>query len=316
MPFRIDRRSSLSMPAQVNEQTIAQVVAGRLSVGDRLPSVRRLSRDLHISRTTAERIHETLCEAMLAEMRPRSGAYVALQAPTDPQRGSKWAQDVYGFLKDTLARADVLGLGPTRLLQLIAALQRDENQAVETRGPCVSFPLIATRDWYECITSSLSHQLPVRLVHLPLDGERFELPPRTRYLLAGYYMHERALKLANTLGCSLLYLRYNAKLLDRAMRIGCSEHRYFLTRDPDNAESTRLFLASAYPDVSTSRYSVMATEHWRKLPETQDATGEVWATITVAGSLRGVVPPARLHILHPLLAEDFVDELRCLALLA
>jgi GntR family transcriptional regulator len=300
------------LPTQVNRQVVAQVVAGRLRHGARLPSVRQFARDLRVSRTTAERIHETLSDTRLAEMRPRCGAFVALRDSADQKPDSHSLQDVYGFLKGVLSRAQGLGLDAERLVQLIVELQRD--QMVATGHSIVSFPLIATLDWYECITRSVS-DLPAQFVHVPSETDKFELPSGNKYLLAGYYMHERALKLSQALGCSLLFVRYNTKLLDRAMRIGPYENRWFVTRDSDNAESTRLFLASAYPDVSTSRYRVIPAEHFRRLPEVRNSAGEVWATITVAGSLKGVVPAPRLRVLHPLLAEDFVEELRCLALL-
>ena len=71
MGFLLDRESNESYARQVVRQAAAQLVAGRLHPGDRLPSVRRLARELGISRSTSERIHEALCDSMLADVRPR-----------------------------------------------------------------------------------------------------------------------------------------------------------------------------------------------------------------------------------------------------
>jgi hypothetical protein len=93
------------------------------------------------------------------------------------------------------------------------------------------------------------------------------------------------------------------------------EFRYFLTRDADNAETTRGFLASAYPEVPTSRYSVMPAQQFLDADAAADRGGDLWATITAAPLINGRVAAKRIQILHPLLADDLIDELRCLALL-
>jgi hypothetical protein len=43
--------------------------------------------------------------------------------------------------------------------------------------------------------------------------------------------------------------------------------------------------------------------------------GTVWPTITAVPFLKDHVSPDRVEIMHPLLADDFVEELHCLALL-
>jgi DNA-binding transcriptional regulator YhcF (GntR family) len=95
MPFLLDRLNKLNYAGQIQRQALAQLVAGRLQPGDRLPSVRGLARDLHISRTTAERIQDVLCETLFAEIRPRSGAYVALPEDQSWSDGRKRAQALY-----------------------------------------------------------------------------------------------------------------------------------------------------------------------------------------------------------------------------
>lgn len=315
MTFSLDPESRSSYPAQVVLQATAQVVAGRLHPGDRLPSVRQLARDLNISRTTAERIHGALCESMLAEVRPRSGTFVAAPASDDVVQARSMQQAIYGFLKETSGRARRLGIGIPRLVQLLSALERGESQPPSASTPC--FALVTTRDFFECIEQSLNRDFPARLVHVPPSGLPAGTRPqvgRARCVLSSYYMRERAREIADGLGCPVIYLRYNTALLDEWAEIPRGRVRTLLTRDANNAETITVFLAHAYPEVSAARYRVLTAGEWLKAERTGDDQ-PVWATVTAAPLLAGRVPRGRLRLLHPLLGADFIDELRCLALL-
>jgi DNA-binding transcriptional regulator YhcF (GntR family) len=309
--FSLDRGSRLTFAAQVQQQAEAQLVAGRLHPGDRLPSVRQLARQLGISRTTAERIHETLCEATLAQSRPRSGAFVATRE-TEWSKQTEWAHTVYDFLKTTVQRARELGLDAARLSELLRAL--GEENASPSHGTMAVFPVLVTRDAFECMERCLDRSFPGQLIHISPTAPHIRLPPRTRFVLSGYYMREQARKFAEALGCDVLYVRYNVRLLDESMSIPRNEHRYFVTRDEDNASMTRAFLASAYPEVPRSQYTVAALSAWLADGNAAEGLGQVWVTVTALDQIRAHVPPARLRLLHPLLAEDFVEGLRCLAL--
>lgn len=316
MAFRLDRRSPLPYPAQVQRQAVAQVVAGRLLSGDRLPSVRQLAQQLRISRTTAERIQEALSDTMLVEVRPRSGAYVGSFDPLSHARGSglERAHAVHEFLRETLERARQLGLDAARFGRLVSILQEQGDASAEHRT--VPLPLVATPDAFECMARCLPDGFPARFLHIHPNASAAELPRRTRYVLCGYYLRARAQRIAESLGCKVLYVRYNVRLLNESMAIPPREHRHFVTRDPDNAETTRVFLVSAYPEVPSHRYTVASVKEWLSDRRAVEGGGQVWATVTAAPFLEGVVEPARVRVNHPVLAEDFIDELRSLALFA
>lgn len=312
MKFQIDRDSRLPYPAQVRRQATAQLIAGRLHPGERLPSVRQLARELGVSRTTAERIHEALCDALLAEVRPRSGAFAASPDATDQTIGLHWAQTVYRFLEETSARAESLGLTPARLARLIASLETDPSggSAVEP----VPLPILATHDAFECMVACLPEDFPAVLVHVPPNAQRGALPERSRHLLCGYYLRERARLIAEGTGATMLHVRYNVTLLEASMTIPSGQHRYFVTRDRDNAETTRGMLASAYPEVPATHYTVVPVAEFMADARALDGSGDVWSTVTAAPLLDGQVDERRQHVMHPILADDFVEELRCLAL--
>jgi DNA-binding transcriptional regulator YhcF (GntR family) len=313
MKFFLDHASRSTYPVQVVRQATAQMVAGRLQPGDRLPSVRQFARELGIARTTAERIHEALCDSMVAELRPCSGAFVA---EPEGQGGDdiRSMRAIYAFLKETAQKAGALGLDVPRLVQLLGNLERTGN---DRASQAVYLPLVATRDFFECVAYDLGTEFPATLLHVPPGG-----PPavtdrrlfRARYVLSSYYMRARARKIAEELGRPLLYLRYNTPLLDEWADIPEGEVRTLLTRDVNNADTIKVFLAHAYPEVPPARYRVLTVAEWLKAAEDCRAQ-PVWATSTAEPFLKGI-PPGHVRPLHPILAEDFVDELRCLALLS
>ena len=311
MGFRLDRGSRVSFAAQVQRQAVAQFVAGRLQAGDRLPSVRQLARDLRVSRTTAERIHEALNAAMVLKVRPRSGVYFEAPALPDPSGSQdlRWARTFERLVLDTLARAQELGVTPSQLARVLGRLGRED---AASQPPPVVLPLVATRDAFECMRQSLPPDFPVRLVHVPPGASQPRLSERPRYVLCGYYLRDRALRIAEGLGATVVYVRYNTRRLDEMLAIPAGRHRFIVTRDADNTETTRVFLASAYPEVPMSSYTVLPVA---QCPAVLPPEADVWAYATAAPEVitrTGHIP----QLYHPVLADDFIDELRCLAMFA
>ncbi len=292
---------------------MAQMIAGRLNPGERLPSVRQLARELAVSRTTAERIHEALCDALLVEVRPRSGVFAASPAAADPTEGLAWAHAVYQLLEETARRGRTMGLSPARLSRLLSTLETGSAAETEARQR-VELPILATKDAFECMVSCLPDDFPGTLVHLPPSTRPGTLTGRPRYILCGYYLRDRARLIAETTGSSVLHVRYNVTLLEAFMAIPAGEHRHLVTRDADNAETTRGMLASAYPEVPPQHYTVETADAWLQLPASATTHGQVWVTPTSAGIIADRVASERIRVMHPALAEDFVEELRCLAM--
>lgn len=312
MKFHIDRESRLSYPTQVERQATAQMIAGRLNPGERLPSVRQLARELGVSRTTAERIHEALCDALLVEVRPRSGVFATSPDAADQAAGLGWAHALYQLLEETAQKGLEMGLSPARLGRLLGTL--DTHKAAGEQREAAQLLLLATADAFECMVACLPPEFPARLIHLPPSTRAGTVPNRPRYLLCGYYLRDRARLIAEATGSSVLHVRYNVKLLEAFMSFSPGEHRHLVTRDADNAETTRGMLASAYPEVPPQTYTVEPVEQWLQDPVALNGTSEVWVTPTALARVTSRVAPARLRVMHPTLAEDFIEELRCLAM--
>src|SRR5471030_2116104 len=77
----LDRSRPESLTTQMVDQIREAIRCARLVPGTRLPSSRRLSEQLAISRNTVVRAYDLLLMEGIVESRPASGIYVAEQLP-------------------------------------------------------------------------------------------------------------------------------------------------------------------------------------------------------------------------------------------
>ena len=61
---------------QLYHQLRAEIESGRLAVGTRLPSIRQMTQECSVSRTTVETAYEHLCADGMVTCVPQSGYYV------------------------------------------------------------------------------------------------------------------------------------------------------------------------------------------------------------------------------------------------
>ncbi|MCO7275270.1 MULTISPECIES: GntR family transcriptional regulator [Cellulosimicrobium] len=73
----IDLRSGIAPYEQIRSQVVAHVAAGRLRVGDRLPTIRALATDLGLAPGTVARAYRELEAAGVVTTRRRAGTVVA-----------------------------------------------------------------------------------------------------------------------------------------------------------------------------------------------------------------------------------------------
>ena len=79
MRIRIDYNSGEPICSQVAAQIKLMVVRGSLKPGDKLPSIRELSKTLKINPTTVSRIYNELSYLGIITLRQGQGAFVAKQ---------------------------------------------------------------------------------------------------------------------------------------------------------------------------------------------------------------------------------------------
>ncbi len=86
MLLHIDYNSGEPISHQIAAQIKWMVVSGKLQVGDKLPSIRELSRRLKINPTTVTRIYNELANDGVITLRQGQGAFVSDGAPALPVR--------------------------------------------------------------------------------------------------------------------------------------------------------------------------------------------------------------------------------------
>lgn len=74
--LELDKRSSEPLYEQIYNNVKSAIAAGKLCKGDTLPSIRRFSEDLSVSRTTVESAYDQLCAEGYVVNKPKRGFYI------------------------------------------------------------------------------------------------------------------------------------------------------------------------------------------------------------------------------------------------
>lgn len=74
--IRLDKNSVVPMYRRLYESIRGGICSGNIPVGERLPSIRKISEELGVSRTTVEQAYQQLCVEGYVSSRPQSGYFV------------------------------------------------------------------------------------------------------------------------------------------------------------------------------------------------------------------------------------------------
>ena len=117
--FNIDARDPTPLYAQLERAIRFAIVTGRLSVGDRLPTVRQLAVDLRINANTVAKVYAELERAGVVETRRGVGTFV--RAPgarfAAQRRTAAQEQRLRVLTERFLAEAVTLGFSPAEVLE-------------------------------------------------------------------------------------------------------------------------------------------------------------------------------------------------------
>ena len=119
LPFIINLQDGIPVSDQIIQAVRKAILTGQLSAGDRFPSVRTMSQELHISPTTAHKVVAYLKDRGLLASRPGIGMVVA--AAQQPSREERLAQ-IEPTVRQLFKEANELGLDADDLVQAIQAL--------------------------------------------------------------------------------------------------------------------------------------------------------------------------------------------------
>jgi DNA-binding transcriptional regulator YhcF (GntR family) len=109
-PISFDEDSPVPPYEQVREQVRAQVHAGELTPGTRLPTVRGLAQELGLAPNTVARAYRELEALGVIETRGRAGSVVS---------GDGVAQAARQAAHDFASRVTALGVGKAEALELV-----------------------------------------------------------------------------------------------------------------------------------------------------------------------------------------------------
>jgi DNA-binding transcriptional regulator YhcF (GntR family) len=225
----------------------ASFFLGRLSAGDRLPSVRSLARWMRVSPMTALDLYKRLENDGFVEGRERSGTFLKTVG-VDEQR-TRRQMTLVGLLAATARKLDLHGVSAldfTRLLlRYTGADRRDDFKA----------GFYGQAEWAELFARELHQCLRFPLPVVPLsprqaqerDVRRILARDRTiRCLVASYLSSAGASRVAAGLGIPLIILRLGPAMA-AMLEPPAGNMRYILLRDRAGAAALRRLACSILP---------------------------------------------------------------------
>jgi len=119
----IDSHDARPIYAQIEHALRAAIAAGRLRVGDRLPTVRELAVDLRVNANTVARVYTDLERAGVLETRRGVGSFIAATAERARSNERK-SRELNAFATRVLADADRQGFTLDEVLGALRAHRR------------------------------------------------------------------------------------------------------------------------------------------------------------------------------------------------
>ncbi len=116
--FNLDKSSKLTYFDQIKGQLLSAIYCGKISEGDRLPSIRELADDLSVNYKTVRRVYLQLAQEGLLEIVAGSGAFLRKRNGGESFEHMR-RQAVFRLLGDFENKARELGLPTQRLVALL-----------------------------------------------------------------------------------------------------------------------------------------------------------------------------------------------------
>jgi len=125
--FRLDPRSDRAPFRQLVDQVADAFERGQIQVGDQLPSVREVVRQITINPNTVHRAYRELEHLGLVEGRPGLGTFVVDAADSAPReyRAQSWRDT----LREGVALARSNGLGDEDILDSVRGMLSSDAEA-------------------------------------------------------------------------------------------------------------------------------------------------------------------------------------------
>lgn len=129
MQIHLDHHSGEPIYRQIVEAVKFDVARGRLTAGDKLPSIRQLANDLGINMRTVVKAYEELVHAGLAVMQQGRGVFIT--APQGVLPAERRRDVLIELIQRLLAEAKRLGADPEEVLELLRKVSHEMESVHE-----------------------------------------------------------------------------------------------------------------------------------------------------------------------------------------
>lgn len=214
--LRLDIRQHESLAQQARAQIVSALHLGRLVAGDRLPSVRSLSRTCGIDPKTALRIYHALAAEGYIQLRPGSGAYLKEIAASLLDQSQSLG--LLKMVRKHVTLAEQLDIAPEAYRELVTRYV-DGRGGKRWGAERLAF-IECNREQTDVISEELSRRLQVQtepiLLHAALHPKPATLAraQRCRYLVTTDFHFAALGPFARRLGKALLCVRLDPKVIE------------------------------------------------------------------------------------------------------
>ncbi len=292
-------------------QLRANFYFGRIQNGDRLPSVRELAERATISPTTALEMYKRLEEAGFVECRERSGTFlrrVGVEHYRSPRNSS-----IFETVGRTARRLKLLGIDPElfarNLLRYTGTTSRIDFK----------FGMFTSAEVMELLTAQLRSEtgmeIPiVRLLPGPANEqevrEQLMGDPTIRCLVASFMFADKAIRLAEEFGLSMIVVRLGEGMR-RVYGPPGSEKRYFITRDEEFAGAILKLATMVHGPQAAGQFVAASIDEHDRIAEIEREAREIYVSpLCFERAKARLDDPKRLVPLPTMIAAQTIDDLR------
>ena len=125
MKIIISNSSSEPIYEQIAKQIKSQIISGELKEGEGLPSIRKLSCELHISVITTKRAYEELEKEGFIDTVGGKGTFVAIQ--NKELLREKKMKSIQDMMSEMIIEAQKMGIGLAELQEMLTILYAEDD---------------------------------------------------------------------------------------------------------------------------------------------------------------------------------------------
>ena len=307
LPRRSENKASTR---RLKDYLRANFYLRNIEPGDKLASHRELSRQLHISPTTALRLYEELESEGLLDAKERSGTF--LKHVGIPANREAREAEAFALIRETAAKLKTLDASPAHFSRLLL------HYSGTTVRDDFTFGFVAHREAYELAMRTLHRrELPLTLVHISPDTQDrsavsalLARERSIRCIVATYLRVELAMSLARDFDRHVLMARPEEVPAKSFFAPPDACKRYIIARDPDTAEDIRTLMQRLFGPGRESQFVVASLQDENLLREMESLAEEIIVShLAHPQAVTRFGPQKRLKLMPLNLSDDTIQEM-------